>query len=58
MTEHVVSRHLTRRAADVRMGREIEKLRLPNKRSSGWQRRKFMVRRGGGLVRRYKVVEL
>ena len=41
------------------MGREIEKLRLPNKRgSSGWQRRKFMVRRGGGLVRRYKVVEL
>jgi hypothetical protein len=40
------------------MGREIEKLRMPGKRSSGWQRRKFMVRRGGGPVRRYKVVEL
>jgi hypothetical protein len=58
MTERTISRHVTRHAADDRLVREIEKLRMPGKRSSGWQRRKFMVRRTGGLVRRWKVVEL
>ena len=58
MTERIVSRHVRRSAADDRLRREVEKLRLPGKRSSGWQRRKFMVRRTGRPVRRYKVVEL
>ena len=49
MTERIVSRHVRRSAADDRLRREVEKLRLPGKRSSGWQRRKFgsMVRRTG-----------
>ena len=58
MTERTVSRHVRRSAADARLLREVEKLRMPGKRSSGWQRRKFMVRRTGGTIRRYKVVEL
>ena len=53
-----MSKHFTHSAATRRMGREIEKLNMPGKRSSGWQRRKFMVRPTHKLVRRYKVVEL
>lgn len=58
MTERTVSRHVRRSAADKRLLREVEKLALPGRRSSGWQRRKFMVRRTDRLIRRYKVVEL
>ena len=57
MTEREISRHVTRSAADARMKREIEKLGVSGK-SSGWQRRKFMVRETGHRLRRYKVVEL
>ena len=57
LTEREVSRHVTRSAADARMKREIEKLGVSG-RSSGWQRRKFMVRETGNWLRRYKVMEL
>lgn len=55
--ERVVSKHFTNRAANKRYDREVSKLLLPGKKSSGWARRKFMVRKSGGL-RRWKVVEL
>lgn len=57
MSETLVSRHVSRAAADKRLARETDKLKLGG-RSSGWQRRKFMVRPTGKLIRRWKVVEL
>lgn len=58
MSERLVSRHVTNAGASKRLMREVEKLRMPGKRSSGWSRRKFMIRRTSNLIWRYKVVEL
>lgn len=57
MSEMLISRHVTRDRASKRMTREIEKLKVSGQ-SSGWQRRKFMVRSTGKLLLRWKVVEL
>lgn len=57
MSEILISRHLTRDSANKRMVREVERLKVSGQ-SSGWQRRKFMVRPTGKLLLRWKVVEL